>query len=75
MKKAAIAGLAALTLLDISTATPVAAQGANPFAGGYVGAHVGGATTNSMSFTSAPYTITGLPADPIKPASILWTLQ
>ena len=58
VKQAAIAGVAVLTLLDISAATPVAAQGVtNPFAGGYAGVHAGGATTNSMSFTGAPYTI------------------
>lgn len=58
MKKAAIAGLAALTLLDISAATPAAAQGVtNPFAGFYAGVHAGAATTNSMSFTGAPYTV------------------
>ncbi len=64
MKKAAIAGLAALTLLDISAATPAAAQSADSFAGAYVGLNAGVATTNSMSFTSNPYTVTGLPADP-----------
>lgn len=64
MKKTAIAGIAALTLLDISAATPAAAQDANTFAGTYVGAHAGYSTSSSTTFTSNPYTITGLPSDP-----------
>ena len=70
MKKAAIAGLAALTLLDISAATPVAAQNASAFQGGYIGGHAGGATTNSMSFKSNPYNVTGLAQDPTEVYSI-----
>jgi outer membrane immunogenic protein len=54
-KSAALAGLAALTLLDISAATPAAAQGASPFQGFYAGAHAG-YFTGDANFKSAPYT-------------------
>ena len=54
MKKAALAGIAALTLMDISAATPVAAQGANPFVGAYVGTHAG-AFTSDATFSSLSY--------------------
>lgn len=64
-KSAAIAGLAALTLLDISAATPAEAQSAgNPFTGAYLGGHAGYAATGSTTFTGDAYTITGLPSDP-----------
>lgn len=58
MKKTAIAGLAALTLLDISAATPAAAQDANTFAGAYIGAHAG-YSTGDATFKSAPYIFNG----------------
>ena len=54
MKKAALTGVTALTLLDISAAMPVAAHGADSFAGPYVGAHTGYFAGNA-EFTSAPY--------------------
>lgn len=62
MKKTAIAGLAALTLLDISAATPAAAQGVtNPFAGFYAGVHAG-YFSGDATFKSAPYTLV-MPGD------------
>ncbi len=65
MKKTttAIAGLAALTLLDVSAATPAAAQGAETFKGAYIGAHAGYASSSSTTFTSDPYII-NLPSAP-----------
>jgi len=54
-----IAGLAAMTLLDISAATPVEAQGVpNPFAGAYFGGHTG-YHTGDTNFKSAPYIFNG----------------
>lgn len=61
-KTAAIAGLAAMTLLDISAATPVAAQNADAFSGGYVGAHFGGIFSDT-NFTGPAHSVTGLPSD------------
>jgi len=61
MKKTAIASLAALTLLDISAATPAAAQDANTFAGAYIGAHAG-YSSGDATFKSAPYIFDG-PSD------------
>lgn len=55
-KSGALAGVAALTLLDISAATPAAAQGASPFLGPYIGAHTG-YFTGDATFSSAPYAI------------------
>lgn len=56
MKKAALAGIAALTLLDISASTPAGAQGIDTFVGPYIGAHTGYISGNA-DFTSAPYTV------------------
>lgn len=60
MKKAALAGIAALTLMDISAATPIAAQGINSFIGPYAGAHAG-VFTGDATFKSAPYTVSATP--------------
>jgi opacity protein-like surface antigen len=56
MKKAALAGIAALTLMDISAATPVAAQGISSFIGPYAGTHAG-AFTSDATFSSLSYPI------------------
>ena len=62
MKKTAIAGVAALTLLDISASTPAQAQGVtNSYAGGYIGGHVG-SMSGDATFKSAPYNFV-TPAD------------
>lgn len=64
MKKSAVAGLAALTLLDISASTPADAQTIpNIFSGIYVGAHAG-YFSGDGTFTSDPYNVTGLPSEP-----------
>lgn len=55
-KSAALTGLAALTLLDISAATPAAAQDRTPFLGTYVGSHAG-YFTGDATFSSLSYTI------------------
>lgn len=67
-KTAALAGLAAMTLLDISAATPASAQNAEAFQGGYVGAHAGYATSET-TFRSSPYLFDLLPIDTDIPAS------
>jgi len=68
-KSAAIAGLAAMTLLDISAATPAAAQNiTNPFDGFYAGAHLGYGSASSVRFTGNPYTV-DLPSDTDIPVS------
>lgn len=56
MKKAALTGLAALGLVEISAGTPAVAQGANPFAGVYAGAHAG-RYSGDANFASAPYSV------------------
>ena len=57
MKKAAITGITALTLLDISASTPASAQGIDTFVGPYIGAHAGYSTGNA-DFTSTPNSVT-----------------
>lgn len=68
MKKTALTGLAALTLLEISVATPAAAQGVSPFAGTYFGAHVGYGTSDTR-FRSDPYIFEIVGVDNDIPAS------
>lgn len=56
MKKTALAGAAALTLLDISASTPVHAQSASVFTGIYTGGHVGH-VSGDATFMSDPYRV------------------
>ncbi|MEC9368691.1 MAG: hypothetical protein VX871_08360 [Pseudomonadota bacterium] len=60
MNRSVLSGLAALSLLDIAAATPLAAQvvnGNKPFTGIYTGVHGGGFDANSVHFTSLPYNV------------------
>lgn len=55
MKKTALTGILALGLVEISSGTPAAAQGANQFTGPYIGAHAGW-YSGQAQFNSAAYT-------------------
>lgn len=58
-KSAALTGLAALSLLEISAATPAVAQNVEPFLGNYFGFHTGYFAGNG-DFSSSPYNIVTL---------------